>query len=1282
MEKTTFSEICRMMKDGRKSDRELIGSILDIGVLFLPALINPSAGLTAHIATGADLLAVKGAIGNLCGNIKEFLTQGNDADFTSKYERAQAAQVLLVFSAYFDTLKMYLPDESRKIQISENEKATITEQSIKEYGEWMIKQSSAHSSAKERKEILDYPLDFQAPLESKDIFKKRLKKFYEILNEQFIRFINKLSFVEQLSGSEWDQFMAWIRKLPEKSVENYDKQYYELKLEARDYRIWASIQEHNELKEKIDVGFALLSEKIDDYIAVPKRKGTQTIEYYERLYEGYIDEPLIKTTEIDTTHSSDVVFPTKKNIFVPQKFKALPYVRGISIENENTWNDIGERDNIGAFISDTLRHSVTGKLPLLVLGVPGAGKTLLCHILAAQILSHEYHVVIIRLRDIRAENTIEKQINEQIENDFANQCNWDDIVEGSAHTPILLIFDGYDELLQASGKTCADYITKITEFQKMQDIVRGIQVKCILTSRTTLIDKVTIPIGTTIIKLSEFDQERIDKWSAIWNETNESYFEELKLKPFGIDPTSKLYDLAKQPLLLLLLALYDSNGNALMQNSELTSAQLYDRLIRDFIEREQKKAPDFCKCTDYEQKKRIECELERVSIAAIGMYNRNILDIQSDVLEKDLKYLLSDSSKGNINSNAYGRINESDKVLGSFFFIYRADLKEENHQVEVKDSVYAFMHNTFGEFLTANYIVGELCKLVKYTDMLMSSQLISNWSLEKMNRWFVCLSYEPLSSRPNVVKMIREWAYDYFNSNGVSKEQVLSAMRFILDTEIKHVISGEDIETIDKVITENGNPFKKKESLIHLACYSLNLIILGALVSERDKDTFTYRSEKWDKLIHLWKYAFQKGELLNFSKLFNTKKTETVEKIESAEKEIVNCQLQYCPNEKENNSGISRLECIAQAIGDSQSKVLISTIMGAGDLDEVRRMLNKYDLIDIYGEYLWNRTLRLWENEDFQDKKKLGKTVIDYCIECMREKDIQKIFDSMLLIDLLLRFRINIINNRGIEYILRLGVNIFHMDNSLPGFDNININEAFWLLTMRVYLSILEQSHCSENCLKFLLREIYSNPEPSWFSWKALSIITEKTSYEVFLESTLFVSYVRRVQHALIRMLRYSIVFKWTHGMNYTIEIMEAVNNVVRLCVSCVYELREDFVKEHEFKEELKYLLKEYVQKVFNFHYPSSSEDDITIIQFLKITKDFNFDSYKEPKTLQFLTSRSPEKVYQRSPEAAYDLCCLIEDHLNDYPNTRKGLERIFNTYKTDLSVKFYRKLQGLLVDK
>ncbi len=62
------------------------------------------------------------------------------------------------------------------------------------------------------------------------------------------------------------------------------------------------------------------------------------------------------------------------------------------------------------------------------------------------------------------------------------------------------------------------------------------------------------------------------------------------MKSFAIPQNNKeIKELAGQPLLLLMLALYDSAGNQLGQAKKLNQTLLYDSLLRQFIERELRK---------------------------------------------------------------------------------------------------------------------------------------------------------------------------------------------------------------------------------------------------------------------------------------------------------------------------------------------------------------------------------------------------------------------------------------------------------------------------------------------------------------------------------------------------------------------------------------------------------------------------------------------------------------------------------------------------------------------
>lgn len=71
---------------------------------------------------------------------------------------------------------------------------------------------------------------------------------------------------------------------------------------------------------------------------------------------------------------NNIHLPSIETCFIPQAFKALIYRNNLSLDDSKKW---GTQYEIGRFIADTLRSPDLGNKPLLILGDPGAGKTML-----------------------------------------------------------------------------------------------------------------------------------------------------------------------------------------------------------------------------------------------------------------------------------------------------------------------------------------------------------------------------------------------------------------------------------------------------------------------------------------------------------------------------------------------------------------------------------------------------------------------------------------------------------------------------------------------------------------------------------------------------------------------------------------------------------------------------------------------------------------------------------------------------------------------------------------
>lgn len=1269
---TNFKEICKILKDEKYELHDCMNGIFHVALLFFPVLMCKETAFITNLANGATLLNAKTEIEKAAKNLFHTFDRKSYEDFTTKYEHAQIAQVLIVFSAYFDSMKMYLPDEEKAIQISEKEKIFLTEESIAKYID-LLTHKSQEQEETHAKYIFEYDLSIPDPVESLEQYLQHLRQFYDILNEEFLDFYQNLSFWEKLNGQQRERFMAILRGLPAKAVQNYKKQYYQLAVTFHDFFVWTNMQQHENITRKIDIGFARLTEQLVTYQEKQSNAAAlSTLEKYRIKYQDWIDGAVIDTQEMEYDSSENVVFPAKKDIFVPQRFKSLLYRNNLRLESSKTWANCEERQNIGKFISDVLRHSVTGSLPLLILGHPGAGKSLLCHMLAARILFHEYHVIIVRLRDTIADLKIRQQIDQQIERDFTNGCTWDMITESGPQKPLLIIFDGYDELLQASGKTYSNYLQEIADFQREEKIYRGILVKCIITSRITLIDKALIANNTPVIMLSDFNESEIDMWSRIWNEHNAAYFATNNLEPLVIEETGKISELAKQPLLLLMLALFDSNDNALKKNKDLNSTQLYDKLIREFISREKRKNKSFKNKPHTEQQDILALEVKKISIAALGMYNRKALYIRGEDLENDLHFILP---KEMFHPEFHGgELSESDKLLGSFFFIHRSDATDMVNKEKRHSSAYEFLHNTFGEFLTANYIIDETYNILNWIQLLLQGHQEHQWNPENQKTWFICLTYAPLFSRPVVVEMIHEWSYSYFEDEGMRRELLDKAFDFLMDSEIQRILRGDAIFTLKKILDENGNPYQQEEMLKHLAVYSLNLIILKTITWQNEY-RFPFGQDAWNKLLSLWKYAFSEDELLNYSELF---------KAEVDSKDRTCYRIRYIANrgiQPLYQSRIAKLAAISSALGDEIMSGITASLMGEIHSGQIIDLLNRNEL-NIRARFYWNYLLNYFSNNLILQTELL--CTISYFYEsCMMDKDVRYLLSFYMILHFLLKSKIIKVDEETNNFLLKYMINGIEHCQSVHGNDvafRLDYNETLFPYISMLAIDLLDYSKPNEKSLKKIFNAIlYRNKEydDRYIFYNVNNVI------EI---SSLYLRAIQKITaHPENRSTAKKII-KYFHADDYFIQIIDPMRNhkvysveIICNCFEVVYHLL---------------LLEAYHQStiIFNHCMKVLQANDykhaeqittfrkIPIIDALYLMHKRNLSplSYTRRALKNIIRDVDVPEIFDASPETVGHLLSLLGLHTFINPlKMRDNLSEIIKNKRDDIPIGVYKQIYG-----
>jgi hypothetical protein len=159
-----------------------------------------------------------------------------------------------------------------------------------------------------------------------------------------------------------------------------------------------------------------------------------------------------------------------------------------------------------------------------------------------------------------------------------------------------------------------------------------------------------------------------------------------------------------------MLAIYDAQDNALQAgtSSELDQADLYERLLGRFAEREVLKADR--SYSDLEAEALVEEELFRLSMVAFAAFNRGRQGVTEADLDSALPILLDTGpARPETSTTTRRKLTVGQTVLGRFFFIHEARARREDQPLRT----YKFLHATFGEYLIARALERELSDLAE-----------------------------------------------------------------------------------------------------------------------------------------------------------------------------------------------------------------------------------------------------------------------------------------------------------------------------------------------------------------------------------------------------------------------------------------------------------------------------------------------------------------------------------------------------------------------------------------
>jgi hypothetical protein len=452
-------------------------------------------------------------------------------------------------------------------------------------------------------------------------------------------------------------------------------------------------------------------------------------------YRAVLDRSILAEDQTLT----GVRLPTLEEIYLDPDFRVSLVRAGELSSDEDWWAALPVRRDLTEYLGDFLTSPGAATAPLVVLGQPGAGKSVLTKVLAARLPPMGFLPVRVVLREVPAEAEVQDQIEYAIRAATGLRADWPDVARTAGDAVPVVLLDGFDELLQATGVNQSDYVLKLARFQQ-READQGRPVIVLLTSRIAVADRVRYPDGTIALRLEPFRNDQIASWLWIWNACNEQLITSRGLKPLTAEILSRHQALASEPLLLLMLAMYDADANALQRGSGAAGAggidetRLYEGLLTSFAAREVAKSRDGASADELSAL--VEQELQRLSLIAFSILNRRRQWVTEAELDADLAALLGRPAAPHAGFRT--PLTQAEIAIGRFFFVQRAQAVVEGSRRQT----FEFLHATFGEYLAARLTVQLATDLLGRRSSLMVGPAIADDDL-----LYALLSFAPLSSR-------------------------------------------------------------------------------------------------------------------------------------------------------------------------------------------------------------------------------------------------------------------------------------------------------------------------------------------------------------------------------------------------------------------------------------------------------------------------------------------------------------------------------------------------------
>ncbi|CAM3878050.1 NACHT domain-containing NTPase [Nocardiopsis gilva] len=650
-------------------------------------------------------------------------------------QRITAAHTVLVIVAYFEAVEECLAEQDSPLTLNDLE-LTADEQ---------VRLAGVSE------DLLDgQHVPFPEAHGEFEINQLLLEEFYDLsLRSALYQFLTGLACWEALSTTDKGRLARILHTcVPGRALRRYAEGYRQLAVDVPEFGVWSMMREHQRTRARLDTGLAGLRDLLAD-MTTGATPGKQCAAL-SRRYAKALERPVLAADDAP----ADFTLPSLGKAYINPRGRVGRAVANSQPSTEEWVNDHPVIDDLQGVIAGTLTGPSAVTHPIVVLGQPGSGKSKLTQVLAARLPAADFLPVLVELRSVTADAPLQDQIEEGIYATIGERVSWPDLVRSAGDALPVVILDGFDELLQATGASQSDYLEQVRLFQEREaELDRPTAV--IVTTRTAVANRARIPDGSLIVRLEPFDDHQIDRMIEVWNHANQDALERRGLRRLSAQTVLRYRDLAEQPLLLMMLLIYDADENALQRTDTEGAAmsdgraysgssvpppasssrdqiapgnpyssgggptppgrveagagskgELYEQLLTSFARREVRKHQPHL--DDGGMEHAVDLELRRLEIVAVAMFTRRRQTVTADELNSDLSVLIPEMHVDARGTDLSGSVSDAHQVFGRFFFVHESQAQRDART----DSVYEFLHSTFGEFLVARHVTATLHDLV------------------------------------------------------------------------------------------------------------------------------------------------------------------------------------------------------------------------------------------------------------------------------------------------------------------------------------------------------------------------------------------------------------------------------------------------------------------------------------------------------------------------------------------------------------------------------------------